>query len=280
MDHGELSSRPVTDLTSPDLVEVLNRGFEDYILPVQFQVVGLEQRMGREHLDRSASQVFYLDKQPVGVVMVDRRGWNSRIGAMGIAKPFRGRGLGKRMLGQIVQAARGRGDRDMVLEAFEDNTAAVRLYQSLGFRVTRRLVGYSKPAQDGGAETLTEIDPLEFSRIVGQEGDSEPPWMLAAETFAGYGAPSRAFALGGAAFALAQDTPGPSFILWGLVVRRALRRQGWGTRALEALMHLHAGKSCQVPQIVPEGLAPEFFARSGFALTQLNQVEMHLDLIG
>lgn len=272
-----MDSTPITAFTSSQLVEIMNAGFEDYIIPAHFQVAGFETRMTREHLDRNASLVFYVEEQPAGIVLVDRRGWQSRIGAMGVAKSFRGQGYGSQMLGKILEAARLRGDRSVVLEAFEENHAAVALYKKMGFRVTRRLVGYTKTAESGSPESLTEIDPLEFARTVAQEGDPDLPWMLTAETFAGYTA-AKAYALEDKAFALVQDTPGQNFVLWAMVVRKSARRQGWGGRLARGLMNLHPGKNTQVVQIVPEGLAPAFFERLGFVKAQLNQVEMRLEL--
>lgn len=272
-----LESRPVTELTSGQLVEIMNLGFEDYILPARFQVPSFEARMGREHLDRNVSQVFYLDGQPAGVVLVNRRGWHSRIGAMGVAKAFRGKGYGGQMLAGVLEAARLRADKSVVLEVFEENHSAVALYTKLGFKVVRRLVGYSKTTESGAAKVLKKIDSLEFARRVAQEGEPNLPWMLAPETFAGY-TEATAYSLDDRAFALVQDTPGQSFVLWGLLVPKSLRGQGWGRQMVMTLLSQLAGKNAQVVQIVPEGLAPEFFAHMGFVKTQLNQFEMRLEL--
>ena len=68
--------------------------------------------------------------------------------------------------------------------------------------------------------------------------------------------------------------------LSALVVPRAHRRQGWGTRMLRALAAAFPGRPRQVVAIVPEELAPEFFARAGWERQAISQFEMRLELGG
>lgn len=275
----DLTRRPTAEFTPAQLAEFLNLGFEDYLIPVRFTAQGLERRMRPEHLDPYASSVYFAGDQPAGVILMARRGWTSRVAAMGVAKPFRGQGVGRRMLGEALGEARSRGDRKMLLEVFEQNPSALRLYQTVGFRVQRRLLGYQRPAEPGQAADLVEIDPLHYAQVAAREYEPDLPWMLTPETLAGWVAPVRAFRLAeGAAYALVNDTPGEHFLLWGLVVPKAQRHKGWGRRMLRALVALHGGKACQVVQTVPEELARQFLARLGFTPLPLNQLEMCYDL--
>lgn len=279
----DLTRRPAAEFTPAQLADCLTAGFEDYLIPARFTAEGLERRMRPEHLDPYASSVYLEGDRPAGVILIARRGWTSRVAAMGVAKPFRGRGVGRRMLEEALEEARARGDRRMLLEVFEQNPAAVRLYQAVGFRVTRRLLGYERPAEPGEAAGLVEIDPLDYARVAAREYEPDLPWMLAPETLCGWVAPARAFRLGEAgsaeaAYALVNDTPGQSFLLWGLLVPAPGRRKGWGRRMVRALAALHGGKACRVVQVVPEDLAPQFLARLGFTPLPLNQFEMRHDL--
>ena len=45
-----------------------------------------------------------------------------------------------------------------------------------------------------------------------------------------------------------------------------------------ALYAQYPDKAWSIPQLVPEGLAPAFFAWSGWTLQDTNQLEMALDL--
>lgn len=54
---------------------------------------------------------------------------------MGVAKAYRGQGLGNRLLTSCITAARTYGVEKIELEVFSDNIAACRLYERHGFEV-------------------------------------------------------------------------------------------------------------------------------------------------
>jgi GNAT superfamily N-acetyltransferase len=60
--------------------------------------------------------------------------------------------------------------------------------------------------------------------------------------------------------------------------KRRRRRKGWATRLMRALYAQYPDKAWSIPQLVPEGLAPAYFAWSGWTLQDTNQLEMVLDL--
>jgi ribosomal protein S18 acetylase RimI-like enzyme len=232
-------------------------------------------------VDSFASYAYFRETGPVAVVLVARRGWTSRIAAMAVAPEARGRGLGKLIMQDAIDEAVERADRSVLLEVFEHNAPAVKLYEGLGFRPARRLVGYRHdPGGEtpGDAETLFEQDPLAFARVVAREGDPGLPWMLAAETLAGAVSPARAFHLDHRAYALIGDPEENVIPLVAFVVPRAYRRTGWGTRLMRALFARYPDRAWSIPQIVPEELAPTFFGRCGWTLMDTNQLEMVLDL--
>lgn len=291
MTAPDLASRPLAELTSAEAAAALTRSFEGYLVPIKMTAQAFERRFRGEDLDPFASRVYSGDAggSPLGVVLVARRGWTSRIAAMGLAPEARGQGLGRRLLGAAVEEARARGERAVYLEVIEQNTPAVRLYTSFGFRALRRLVGYRKerPSEGTGAappdlpdadDVLSELDPLELSRIVAREGDPDLPWMLAAETLAAASWPARAVHLEGRAFALLADPAAEILQLTALVVPRAERRQGLGRRLVHALETSFPGRALAVSAIVPEDLAPDFFAKLGWERQKLTQLEMRLDL--
>ena len=57
---------------------------------------------------------------------------------MGLLPPWRGRGLGARMLDECLQQARDFGLERVELEVYASNTPAVRLYERRGFRLEGR----------------------------------------------------------------------------------------------------------------------------------------------
>lgn len=272
----------MTECTGSEVADALTRSFEGYLVPVNVSVRAYERRFRGEDLDPFASRVYFEGGSPVGVLLIARRGWTSRVAAMEIALEARGRGFGRRIMNEAIRDAEVRGDRSLVLEVFEQNTPALNLYTALGFRTGRRLVGYWQEC-DGGApespEKLSEIDPLDFARIVAREGESDLPWMLAAETYSATTPPARAYHLENHAYALIGDPEGETFILSGLIVPCSDRRNGWGSRVLRALeASFPDHSSWSIPAIVPECLAEPFLTASGWQRQSLTQVEMRLDL--
>jgi ribosomal protein S18 acetylase RimI-like enzyme len=275
-----ISERPVAECTATLIADALTRSFEGYVMPVDVSAQAYERRFRPENVDPFASYVYLRDTRPVAVVLVARRGWTSRVAAMAVAPETRGRGLGRRIMQRVVDEAVERGDRSVLLEVFKHNTPAVNLYEGLGFEPKRRLVGYHRePAGQvpDVTDTLLELDPLDLARVVAREGEPDLPWMLAAETLSGAVTPARAFHLDHRAYALIGE-PGATVVpLAALVVPRAHRRNGWGTRLVQALSAAYPEKAWSIPQIVPDGLAPEFFASCGWKIVETNQLEMVLD---
>jgi ribosomal-protein-alanine acetyltransferase len=66
----------------------------------------------------------------------------ARIYSIAVASHARGRGIGRRMMRRAEYEARQRGCRRMRLEVRMENTAAIRLYESLGFSDTEVIPGY------------------------------------------------------------------------------------------------------------------------------------------
>jgi ribosomal protein S18 acetylase RimI-like enzyme len=132
---------PASDYPLPDLVELLNRGFESYFVPIQFNVSAFLAMLRKDSVDLSASRVLLSDEEPSGIALIARRGWASRLAAMGISEGLRGRGAGTWLIEKLIQEARERQDREMVLEVIDGNEPAVRLYQKYGFQIIRRLIG-------------------------------------------------------------------------------------------------------------------------------------------
>src|SRR5918998_5190341 len=144
-----ISRRPVAECTAARVADALTRSFEGYVMPVNVSARGYEHRFRPENVDPFASYVYLRQTRPVAVVLVARRGWTSRVAAMAVAPEARGRGIGRRIMRGAIRENTARGDRSMLLEVFEHNTPAVNLYTGLGFKSTRRLVGYQRGA--GGA---------------------------------------------------------------------------------------------------------------------------------
>ena len=278
----EIIARPLAETNVAHAAAAMEHCFQGYIVPVRTTPESWERRFRGEHLDPFASRVYERDGSAVAVLFICRRGWTSRVGGMAVAPEARRTGLGRRVMQDAVADARARGDHALLLEVIEQNTPAVKLYRSLGFRMARRLVGYRwEPGpKQKSADALREVDPLELARVAALEGDPDLPWMLAAETLSAATAPARAFALEDRAYALVANPDAETLTLSALVVPREYRRKGWGTRMLRALAAAHPGRPWQAVAIIPENLAAGFFAHAGWERQGISQFEMRLELQG
>ncbi|MCC3156972.1 GNAT family N-acetyltransferase [Hymenobacter sp. 15J16-1T3B] len=275
-----LTSRTLLDCSAAEQAAAMNRSFEQYIVPLRFEVASFQRRFRGEHLDAEASRLWYCGEELVGVVYISRRGHTSRVAAMGLVVEARGQGLGRPMLQTAITEARQRGDQNIMLEVFTNNAPAIRLYERLGFHITRTLSGFAAPAESAAsagpvAEKLVKADPAVVARHISRHGDEALPWMLAGETLAATTAPYvQAWQLAdGKAFALLRPEADKTVLL-SLVVPAELRRQGWGTRLLRALEAQYAGKPLLMPCLLPPGAGQEFLRACGWAQTALELHEM------
>jgi ribosomal protein S18 acetylase RimI-like enzyme len=259
---------PALERSAAELSAIFARAFEGYFVPIPDDPAAFERRVAGEAIDLGASRLALVDGDVAGLILVARRGEVSRIAGLGVNAPWRRHGIGRALSQAAVDDARARGDRRVLLEVIERNTAAVELYRGLGFEVRRRLVGYAAETSSPGADALDEVEPSEVASAVAEHGAPDLPWQLAADSVGAAAPPARALTLLGRAYALV----GPPGVLRALVVPRPFRRRGWGTRLLAALP---AG-AWTIPPIVPEGLAAEFLARAGFARQALTQLELEL----
>ena len=269
---------PALDFNLSELAELLNSSFRGYLVEIKFNPSLVNYLLRQDHVDLTASQVVLEAGQPVGLALVARRGWSSRVAAMGINSERRGQGVGEWLMKQIITQARERQDRMLLLEVIEQNHAAVRLYQKLGFQMQRRLVGYrGQLTGEQPNEGLQEVDIREVARLLTTHAAPDLPWQLSGETLAQSGWPNRGYQLG-AAYGAISNPEQPQMTLKALVVPPEARCQGAATALIQALAAEYPGKTWVVPPIWPEEIAASLFEKLGFTRESLTQLQMMLTL--
>lgn len=260
-----------------DLATLLNEGFEDYFVPIQFTPAAFLSMLRRDGLDLTSSRVLMVDGQPCGIALIARRGWASRLAAMGIAKHMRGKGAGAWLMDELIEEARQREDHEMVLEVIEQNEPAVKLYHKYGFRAVRRLIGCLRTdASEYQESDLQEIDLRELGQRIAQHGLPDLPWQLSAESVAQMNPPARAYRKGPAYIAV--SNPGlDHVVVWSLLVEQGGRGQGLGTGLLKSTIAKHPEKTWHLPALCPEELW-KVFKRADFEREDLSQWQMKLVL--
>src|SRR5687767_334641 len=183
---------------------VLSQAFEDYFVRIPFTLGTLLNAARTDSVDFTSSRIFVRDGGAVGGALIARRGWTTRLAGMAITPEARRGGVGRTAVQQLLAEAKARGDRLMVLEVIEQNTAAVELYRACGFQTIRRLIGFAGvPPSDAVVPAgLSEVDFREVAAAVTRYGLPDLPWQLSAETLAQLTPPNVACRLNGAWIAL------------------------------------------------------------------------------
>ena len=274
----DLDLKPASDYPILDLLDHLNLAFDGYIVPVKFNLIQLLAMLRRDSIDLTSSRVLIGEGQPIGIALIARRGWSSRLAAMGIAKAYRGKGNGAWFMEKLIEEARERNDREMNLEVIEQNEAAVRLYKKAGFETVRRLIGLQYKS---GIETpeveLEELDLREMGKLVMQYGLYNLPWQLSGEAVAVLHPPSCAYKLGKSYIAISNPSAN-DVAIHSLLVEPDARGNGLAVELLKHVVAKRPGKVWHVPAIWPEEFGA-IFESVGFERESLSQWQMRLSLI-
>lgn len=84
-----------------------------------------------------------------GYAVVLIAGGESELANLAVSRLMQKQGVGRRLLSEAVEQARGRGAREMFLEVRESNASALSLYKEAGFEaVGRRARYYARPIED------------------------------------------------------------------------------------------------------------------------------------
>ncbi len=270
--------KSASDYPTPDLVQLLNLSFENYHIPIHVDSSQFLNMIRKDTIDLTSSRVLIVEDQLAGIALIGRRGWTSRLAAMGIVKEMRGKKAGTWLMEQLIREAHERKDREMVLEVIEQNEPAVRLYKSHGFDTVRRLIGcIHRDAKQDAKSDLQEIDLRKMGQLISLHGLPDLPWQLSGETIALINPPIRAYKLEGAHIVISNPDM-EHIVIWSLLVEPSTRGKGLGADMLKRVMAHHvSGKVWHVPAIWPEEFGI-LFERAGFQREELSQWQMRLSL--
>lgn len=272
-----LTYQSVLDFGFAPTAELLTEGFSGYFVPIQIPVAGLLGMVRQDNVDVLLSRVILNQGQPVGVALIARRGWTSRLAAMSIIPDARGKGIGAVAVNQLLDDARARGDHAMQLEVIEQNTPAVKLYEKCGFRKIRRLLGFiGQPNTQATDIPLKQVDVRQVANALTAYGPPDLPWQLSGETLAQSGPPGIAYQWGDSCLALTSPDP-PTIVIRAIVTKPDARRRGSATALVRAVIARHTGKTWRVTPTFPEELAG-LYEKIGLDRDKLSQWQMVVTL--
>ncbi len=272
-----LSLKPASEYSISFLADLMTRGFEGYFVPIHITEPVMLTMLRRDGIDLSSSRVLVKDEEPIGIGFIARRGWTSRLAAMGIVSNSRSGGAGKWAMQNLIEEAKARGEKEMVLEVIEQNTAGVKLYEKVGFKKIRRLVGYKlENPQADSAHDLEEIDIRDLARQVTYHGIKDLPWQLSGTTIMQHTPPSRAFRLNDA-YCLISNPDATDISISSVLVKARSRGAGLSGVLLRSLFAKYPNKIWHVSPIYPEEMG-FIFEQVGMMPETLSQWQMSLTL--
>jgi ribosomal protein S18 acetylase RimI-like enzyme len=278
------SFKPASEFTIPQIADLLTRGFEGYFVPINITAPVFMTMMRRDSIDLNETRVLHKDDEPVGVALIARRGWTCRLAAMGIVSSARNGGAGTWAMGQLMEEARARGDQQMFLEVIAQNTAGVKLYEKVGFKKIRRLVGYklenpqiAQAAVPGGDETeLQEVDIQEAAKMVTYHGLKDLPWQLSGISIAHHTPPSRAFRLNDS-YCVISNPQVEHVSISSVLANAGEGEAGSGQGLMRVLFARFPNKVWHVSPIYPEEMSG-LFEGVGMQREEISQWQMSLKL--
>lgn len=130
------------DYTFVQLTEMHNLSFSGYFFPSDMTPESTASMYRAYQVAPQHCIVMHSeDGTFVGLAKIALRGSRAWCAGFGIAPSFRGKGIGKLLAAPMIEEARKAGAATLQLEVLEQNVAAFKLYRSVGFAVTRQLVG-------------------------------------------------------------------------------------------------------------------------------------------
>ena len=166
-----------------NIVEAFNDAFADYEIQLQRTKEELLQKIRVEDIDLSLSAGAFDGDTLVGFIFfgIDdhvngiKTAWD---GGTGVIPAYRGHKLTQRMFEFIQPALKQAGVKKILLEVLENNTGAYKIYESLGFRETRKLNAY-KGILNGLSSVKYNVEilhPFDIDVLL-NFGDFQPPWQ-------------------------------------------------------------------------------------------------------
>lgn len=139
-----------SELSAAERAELFTAAYEDYVVPFALdeeRLLFLESAFGN---DLEASLVAVADGARIGLANLARNdtdgcGTDGWVAGVGVVKAHRGRGIGEALMHGLHDAARGLELERIWLEVIEENVAARRLYEKLGYEHVRQLEVWTLP---------------------------------------------------------------------------------------------------------------------------------------
>ncbi|GCE06102.1 GNAT family N-acetyltransferase [Dictyobacter aurantiacus] len=167
--------------TFEQLADLHNRSFSGYFVPITMSAAQVSDFWRVNQIDANCCVVMH-DSQGafVGMARMGTRGTHGWCGGFGIVPEFRGTGASKILANEMVRVAKESGLTQLQLEVLTQNTAAIKLYERVGFVRQRRLLGLEIATSDLPVEPAGLINSVELASLLSWDPfyTVRPTWSL------------------------------------------------------------------------------------------------------
>jgi GNAT superfamily N-acetyltransferase len=174
---GEVDLRSAAELSDEALAALFTAAYEGCLVPFAVDERAVRLLTETCDLDRGASRIAIRDGVAIGLANLGLRGTEAWIGGVGVVPSERRGGTGRALMRAVQDVARSRGVERVWLEVIVENTAAVALYERLGYQHVRELEVWSLPGAVGAGAPPARVDAAEAHAWIREHRAAREPWQ-------------------------------------------------------------------------------------------------------
>ena len=283
--HRAITIIPAHEIPLSEQADVFAEAFKGYVGgSIAMDSATLASFLRSQGIDLCYSRFARDSEGLCGFGYIARVGDLCRLSGMGVIARTRRLGVARTLLLRLIEEARARSDRAMLLEVIEQNPAALALYRSEGFRETAKLLGWRrKPGPLSGSSAPGQRPQIISAASAGQLSSTlefpQLPWQISRHAIVRLTNP-RAYSSGDAVVVF--DHPiRTSQIRVSALFSTVGDRPDWSAfRELfgRVLQHFYLEGEVFAPPIFPEIFGEEIFSRFGFVQEPLRQYLLRREL--
>lgn len=169
--------------------EAFLNAFSDYVVPMKISLAQFQRLLKRRGYQAQTSVGVFHDDQLVGFVLTSTRQWQglptTYVIGLGLSPQHRGRGLAKELMQQATLLNEPH-TQQFLLEVITSNQPALKLYQSLGYQISRELLCFSIPKANLPLSSSEYID-IKTSQYIPDDDlstfwDKHTSWQYSKDT--------------------------------------------------------------------------------------------------
>lgn len=268
---------PLSETNLSEFCSLSTSVFSDYIAGAHIMsLTEAQHMMDSGYIDANWSVVAFENNKAIGFLLLSLKNDRARIASMGLLPNFRSGGRGRFILNEIISKLRSERFISLELEVFEQNTSALHLYQSMGFKPIRRLFGFSKVLADEVQSKIPKSCSIDFTAKLSEEFDDLClPWQVSGWRIRQCEGKCLAWQIDENATFTIRTPVKNQIILQSLIVAPHERLKNFARASIQFLGARYPEHSLVIPTLCPQESA-NFFKKLDFEQHKLNQIQMSM----